>query len=157
VNGIVAAEPKFFDRTMRDIQERREVYVVAVAQQQAVARNELDEMREGFFYRVEVFKNVGVIELEIVDDADLRQVMNELAALVEKRGVVFVALDDEPVAVGESRALAEVVRNAADEIARVQSVVLEHPRQQRRRGGLAMRAGDDDGAFAADEKLLQQF
>ena len=143
-------------RAMRHVQQRRKVRVVAVAQQQAVARNQPDEMREGFFDRVQIFKNVRVIEFEVVDDGDFRQVMDELAALVEKRRVVFVALDDEPFAVGEPRALAEIVRNAADEIARIQPIVLEHPRQQRSRGGFAMRAGDDDGAFAANEKFLEQ-
>ena len=97
-----------------------------------------------------------MIEFEIVEDGHLRPVMDEFAAFVEKGGVVFVALDDEPFAVREPRALAEIVRNAADEIARIQSVVLENPREQRGRGGLAVRAGDDDGAFAADEKFLEQ-
>ena len=87
-----------------------------------------------------------MVEFEVVDDGDFRQVMDELAALVEKGRVVFVALDDEPFAVGEPRALAEIVRDAADEIARIQAVVLENPRQQRSRGGLAVRAGDDDAS-----------
>ena len=72
-------------------------------------------MVERFLDRREVFKNVRVIELEVVDDGDLRQVMDELAALVEERRVVFVAFDDEPFAVREARALAEIVRDAADE------------------------------------------
>ena len=90
---------------MRDVQQRREVRVVAVAEQQAVARHEPDEMRKGFFDRGEIFKNIRVVEFEVVDDGDFRLVMDELAALVEKRGVVFVALDDEPFAVREPRAL----------------------------------------------------
>ena len=98
-----------------------------------------------------------MVELEVVDDGDLGQVMDELAALVEEGGVVFVALDDEPLAVGEPRALAEVVRDAADEVAGVQAVVLEDPGQQRGGGGLAVRAGDHQRALAADEELLQQF
>jgi hypothetical protein len=101
-------------------------------------------------------EDVGVIELEVVDDRDLGQVMDELAALVEERGVVFVALDDEPFAVREARALAQIVRDAADEETRVQSIVLEHPRQQRGGGGLAVRAADDQTAFAADEKFPEQ-
>ena len=113
-------------------------------------------MAEGLLHRREVGEDVRVIELEVVDDGDFGQVMDELAALVEERRVVFVALDDEPFAVGEPRALAEIVRDAADEVARIQPVVLEHPRQQRGGGGLAVRAGDDDGAFAANEKLAQQ-
>ena len=90
-------------------------------------------------------------------DRDLRQVMDELAALVEKGGVVFVALDDEPFAVGEARALAEIIRNAADQVARVEAVVLENPRQQRGRRGLAVGAGDDQRTLAANEELLEQF
>ena len=82
-----------------------------------------------FLIDVKVFKNVRVIEFKVVDNCDFRQVMDELAALVEKRSVVFVALNDEPIAVSEPRALTEIVRNAADEIAGVQPVVLEDPRQ----------------------------
>ena len=103
----------------------------------------------------QVLENVGVVELQIVDDRDLRQVMNELAPLVEKRGVVFVPFDDDPFAVAEPRAPAEIIRNPADEVARSQPVVLQDPGEQCRRSGLAMRARDDDGTFAADEKFLQ--
>ena len=113
-------------------------------------------MAESFLNRREVFKNVGVIEFEIVEDGDLGQVVDELAALVEKGRVVFVALDDEPLAVREARALAEVVRNAADEERRVQLVVLEDPGEQRGRARLAVRAADHDDALAAHEKFLEQ-
>src|ERR1035437_1090509 len=118
MNGVVIAEAKALHRTMCDIQQRREVRIVAVAEQQAVARNQADEMRKSFFDRVEIFKNVGVIEFEIVDDGDFGLVMDELAALVEERRVVFVALDDKPFAVREPRALTEIVRDATDQIGR---------------------------------------
>ena len=113
-------------------------------------------MAERFLNRREVGENVRVIELDIADDGALRQVMNELAALVEKRRVVFIPLDDEPLAVREPRALRQIVREAADEVTRIQPVMLEHPGQQTRGRGLAVRARDDDGAFAANEKLAQQ-
>ena len=98
-----------------------------------------------------------MIEFQIVDDGDFGLVMDEFAALVEKPGVIFVAFDDEPLAVRKACALAEIVRDAANEKTWIQSVVLEHPRQQRSRRRLAMRAGDDERAFAADEEFLQQF
>ena len=44
----------------------------------------------------------------------------------------------------------KIVRDAADEIARVQAVVLEHPGQQRRGGGLAVRAGDDHASVCRE-------
>jgi len=51
-------------------------------------------MREGFLDRVQIFKNIRVIEFQVIDDRNFRQVMDELAALVEKRCVVFITLDD---------------------------------------------------------------
>ena len=83
--------------------------------------------------------------------------MDELAPLVKKRGVVLVALDDEPRPVRETRALAKIIGHPADEKAGVQAVVLEDPGQQRRGGGFAVRAGHDQRPFAANEKLLEQF
>src|SRR5947209_779598 len=82
--------------------------------------------------------------------------MNELASFVEKGGVVFVALDDEPFTFREASALAEVVGNATDEIAGVQTVVLEHPGQEGGGGRFAVSAADDQRTLAADEKLLEQ-
>src|SRR5260221_1010783 len=113
-------------------------------------------MREGFFEWVEIFKNVRVVKLQVVNDGDFRLVVDELAALVKKCGVIFVALDDEPFAVREPRALAEVRRDAADEKTRVQAAMFKHPREQRGGGGFAMRAADDERAFAADEEFRQQ-
>src|SRR5258708_33844790 len=43
----------------------------------------------------QVGENVGVIELQVVQHRDPRKVMDELAALVKKCGVVFVGLDYE--------------------------------------------------------------
>src|SRR5439155_20634445 len=98
-----------------------------------------------------------MIEFEIVDEAGLRQVVDALASLVDKRRVVFIAFDDEPVAVGKARALAKIVREAANQIAWIEAVVLEHPGQQRSRGRFAMGARDYQWPFSANEKFLQQF
>ena len=139
------------------VEQRRQVRVVAVGQQQAVARNEADEVLEGGLDGFEALEDVGMVELKVVDERHLGQVMHELAALVEEGGVVFVAFDDEPGAVGEPRALAEVIRDAADEVAGVEAVMLEDPRQERGRRRLAVRAGNDQRTLAANEEVLQQF
>ena len=152
----VAAQAEAAHGAVVDAEQRLEVGVVAVGQEQAVARDDVDEALKGSLDFGEAAKNVGVIELEVVDDDGLGEVVDELAALVEKRGVVFVALNHEPVAVGETRALAKVVRDASDEEARVEAVMLEQPCEQRRGGRLAMRAGDDERAFAAQELVLEQ-
>src|ERR1700677_2665573 len=82
--------------------------------------------------------------------------MEELAAFVEKGGVVFVAFENEPGAVGEASALAEIVGDAADEEAGIESVVIEDPGQEGGGGGFAMGAGDDERALAPNEEFLEQ-
>ena len=156
MHRIAFAQAKTFDWAVGRGEQRRQVGIIAIGQQQAVARYEPDEMFEGGPDRLKVFKNVRVIELQIVDDCHLWQVMDELAAFVEEGGVVFVPFDDEPLAVGEAGALAEIVGETADEVAWIEAIVLEHPGQQRGGGGLAVGASDDEGAFAANEKLFQQ-
>src|SRR4051812_7555813 len=71
------------------------VRVIGVEQNHSILRHDIDQAPEAELDFVEVAKNIGVIELDIVYDQQLGEIMNELRALVEKRGVVFVALDHE--------------------------------------------------------------
>ena len=145
----VVAQTKVPDRAVPDPGERQQVRLVAVGQQQAVTRDDVDEpLKRGLDFS-EAAEDVGVVELEVVDDHRLGQVVDELAALVEKRGVVLVALEHTPFAVGEPRALAKVVRDAADEKTGVESIVLQQPGEQGGGGGLAVRAANHERAFAA--------
>src|SRR5437588_8744151 len=104
----------------------------------------------------QIGKNICVIELEVIDNGDLGQVVHELAALVEKGGVVLITLNNEPVALGEAGALAQIIRNPADEIARVEAIVFKYPSKQGSRGRLAMRPRHHQGTFATNKKMLQQ-
>src|SRR5579859_3334983 len=100
-------------------------------------------MAERGFDSLEVREDVSVIKFEVVDNGHFGQVMNELAAFIEKSGVVFVAFDDKPFAVGEAGALAKIGWNAADQVAWVEAIVLENPGEQRRRGSFAMGPSHD--------------
>src|SRR5260370_7540530 len=90
LHGVAFAEAEAFDRAMSHIEKRREVRVVPVRQQQAVAGHQPDEVFESGLDGFEIFKNVGVVEFEVVEDGRLGQVVDELAAFVEEGGVVFV-------------------------------------------------------------------
>src|SRR5690242_16048760 len=79
LHRVVRAKTKTLHRTMRNVQQRRKICVIAVAEQQAISRHEPDELRKTFFDGVEIFKNVRVVKFQIVDDRDFRQVMDELA------------------------------------------------------------------------------
>ena len=83
--------------------------------------------------------------------------MNELRALIEKGGVVFVSFDDEILRIVEARALPEIFRDAADHVTRIEFAPGHDPGEQRGRGRLSVRAGDDEIVPAAQEKLLQHF
>ena len=74
---------------------------VRAEQQKAVPRHEVDEATERQPDRVEIGVDVGVVELDVVDDGDVRQVLQELRRLVEVGAVVFVALDHEIAARAE--------------------------------------------------------
>ena len=60
------------------------------------ARHDPHDVMELALHVAEIVEDVGVVELEVVQDQDVRAVVHELRALVEKRGVVLVGLDDEP-------------------------------------------------------------
>src|SRR6266404_1296109 len=140
---------------MRDIEQWRQVQVVPIGKEQTVARNESDEMLERSFDGLEVRKDICMIELEVINNRNLGQIMHKLAALIKKGGVVLIPFNDKPFAIGKPRALAQVIGHASDEEARLQTVMFENPGQQRHRRRLAMGAGNHQGAFAADEEMLE--
>ena len=99
---------------MFDAQQWSEIGVIAIGQEQPIARDQIDQALERSLNGGQVLKNIRVIKLQVVDDGDLGKVVDELAPLVEKGRVVFVPFNDKPVAVREPRALAEVIGDAAD-------------------------------------------
>src|ERR1700722_11860129 len=102
LNRIVFAQTETFYGTEIDVEERREIWVISVSQQQAVAGDDPDEMRKRFLDGGEVFKNVRVIKLEIIDNRGFGLVVDELAALIKKGGVILIAFNDDPFAVREA-------------------------------------------------------
>jgi len=85
-----------------------------------------------------------VFDIRGRQDHRLGLVVEKLGALVEERGVVLVAFDHEVFAAADPPALTERDRHAADEQRRIATRLDQNMSDQRRRGGLAMRAGNDD-------------
>ena len=92
--------------------------------------------------RIQVVVDVGVIEFDIVDRQSTRTVVDELGALVEKGGVVFIGLDDEVFRPPEAGGYTEIGGHAADQEPRFQARVLQYPGQQAAGGGLPVSARD---------------
>ena len=97
-----------------------------------------------------------MIELDVVDDGDVRQVFQELGGLVEEGAVVLVPFDHELAAAADAIAALEVLGDAADEHARIGAAVRQQPPGQRRRRRLAVRAGDDDRPRAPEEMVADR-
>src|SRR5437899_1643729 len=62
--------------------------------QLSIAGGQIHQTTKRQLYRIEILVNVRVIEFDVIDDRDLRQVMHELRAFVEVSRVVLVAFDD---------------------------------------------------------------
>ena len=91
---IARAHPDADDPRPRQRTERAEIVVVAVQHDPAVARHDARQVVEGPLHIREIAEDVGVVEFKIIEHRDVGGVVDELAALVEERAVVFVALDD---------------------------------------------------------------
>ena len=140
--------------------QRRGIRTVDTEQRQSAARHQVDEPPKREPHFVDVAIDVGVIELDVVDDGDVGQVLQELRRLVEVGAVVLVAFDDERLALADAIAravVAEVPRDAADEHRRIRAGRGQQPPGQRRRRGLAVRAGDHDRVRVPQPLIANRF
>ena len=71
------------------------VFAAVVGDDEAAARNQIDEALEGGFHGVEIGVDVSVVELDVGEDERVGKVVEEFGAFVEEGGVVLVAFDDE--------------------------------------------------------------
>src|SRR2546423_8840252 len=97
--------------------------------QDSILRNEIDEARERELVRLFVAVDVGVIELDVVDDRRVRKVVPHLRTFVEVRRVVLVGLDHEILRIGKPVRRSEIFSDPADQEARLESRRLQHPGQ----------------------------
>src|ERR1051326_1362961 len=142
---------QFLSKRRDDLTHRR---TVPSDNQLSFAGDEIHQTAKRQLDRVEVLVDVCVIEFDIVDDCDLRQVMHELRAFIEISRVVFVTLDDEVIAFSDAKADAKILDYATDEKRRVQSGLVDHPGGQTRRSSFSVRAGDDQRSPSANEFIF---
>src|SRR5262249_9669757 len=131
-------------------------FVFVTDEQTAVRRKRFRQAAERALEMLEIAVNVRVVELDARENRLLGFVVEKLRPLVEKRRVVLVAFEHDPVAAPLLKSAGEIPRHAADEKARLPSRLREHPSHERRSRRLAVRAGDDQRALRADEKLSQR-
>ena len=81
----------------------------------SAARNEIHEAFESRLYGVQIFINIGVVELNRSKNHGIRKVVQKLRTFIEEGGIVFVALQNKMFAVAEPEATAEIFRDAANQ------------------------------------------
>src|SRR5881394_3487475 len=94
------------------------------------------------FDRCKIVEDVGMVELQVIQNRGLWTVLHEFGALIEEGGVVLVRLYNEKIAAGVSGGHREIDRNPANEEARRLARALQDPGEHRRDGRLAVSAGD---------------
>ena len=134
--------------------ERHHIRIVSIGHDHILGRNLLHPVPERFDDRIEVRVDIGVIELDVVQQKRIGVVVQELRAFIEERRVVFVALDHELRPVPELEILIEIERDPANDHARIASRRFQQPGHQRRGRGLAVRSGHHDGMLLLDEELM---
>ena len=75
----------------------RAVRVVGVNENRTPARHNVDQTPKAGLDLVQVWKDIGVIKLNVIDDDGLGKVMKEFGALVEKSRVVLISFENEVV------------------------------------------------------------
>src|SRR5580704_2195134 len=75
----------------------------------ASPRHKIYQALECGFDGIEVFINIGVIKFHRRQDHGIRKVMQKLRPLVEESRIVFIALEDEVLALSELKTAAEVL------------------------------------------------
>src|SRR2546428_876146 len=87
---------------------------VPTGNQPAVAGHEIHKPTKGQLDRLKIGIDVRVIEFDVVDDGEFGQVVHELGPLIEVSGVIFVAFDNEVIALRYPKAGAKVLYDSAD-------------------------------------------
>ena len=75
-----------------DLQRRR---TVPTNGQKAVLRHKIDETAELKLYGIQVCIDIGVIELYVSDNSQIREVVEKFWAFVKKSRIVFISFDHE--------------------------------------------------------------
>ncbi len=83
--------------------------------------------------------------------------MHELWPLVEVSRVVFVAFDDEVIAVRNLKARAKVLHDSADHERGIKSALIDYPRGQTGGRSFAMGTSNHQRPVAANEFFLENF
>jgi hypothetical protein len=113
-------------------------------------------MRKSPLHILEVPKDIGVVEFEVVEYGDVRLVVDEFATLIEERAVVLVTLDDKGVrGCAKVASIRRVLGHTADQVPWVSSIFTQEVGCQRRCGCLTMGSRNHDILSVAKHLIVK--
>jgi hypothetical protein len=154
--GGVFLEPNRKNLAERVCYDFRAVRVIRIDENRSAAGHNIDQTPETEFDFIKVWKDIGVVKLDIVDDHGFGKVMEKFGPFIKKGRVVFVSFEDEIVRTAEGRALRQVSSDATDQKARVAGRFAKNPGDQRGGCGFSMRSRDHDIGFALQKEILER-
>ena len=102
-------------------QHALERFALGIDNHKTIAGNGAHQVMELLFDGSQIFKDVGVVVLEIVKNRRRRTIVHKLAALVEKGRIVFVGFDHEILALSQASRGVRAKRHSADQPAGLQT------------------------------------
>ena len=121
----------------------------------ALPRNDTHQMVELFLDRFQVVKDIGVIELKVVEDQRTRAVMDKFRAFVEEGAVILIRFDNKEVAFAQTRRNLKVPRHTADHKSRFVTALFQNPGRHSRGGSFAVCTGNGQHPAVAQHKIVQ--
>ena len=112
-------------------------------------------MVELFLDRFQVVKDIGVIELKVVEDQRTRAVMDKFRAFVEKGAVVLIRFDNKEVAFAQTRRNLKVPRHTADHKSGFVTALFQNPGRHSRCSRFTVCTGDGQHPTVTQYKIVQ--
>ena len=133
------------------------VVLHSIADYAATARHEIHKPLERELIYLKIGVNIRVVEFERSDDEVIGLIVKEFGSLVPIGAVVFVPFEDKFGTAAEAVALAEIFGDTTNQEIGALACCVEDPGEHGGGGGFAVGAGDDDGMFAEQELLFEDF
>src|ERR1019366_5190619 len=146
--GCCPVQAVRFDRTKRffnhPVDGSRERNIVLPGHNSSATGEQIYETAKLQFDGWKIGVNIGVIKFQRGDDEFVGMIVEKFRAFVEKRGVVFVAFQNELAAAAQTITFSKILRQAANQEIRAASGDVQNPRKHRSGGGFSVRAGYDE-------------
>src|SRR5471030_1250308 len=95
-------------------------------------------MMELFLDRFKIFKDISMIEFQVVQDQRAWAIVNKLGTLIKEGAIVFIRFHNKKVSLSQTCGHGEIARDAADNKPWLITADFKNPGHHTRGGGFTM-------------------